>query len=102
MEAHWVVRRRSSPHILDNRLTDVGEVSLTRRLRFTQGRFLVLIYVRLSRSMDRKGNVSSSVPFSLLAAETTFTEPLSRKGCCIVAPLHSRYFPRHGIIIPSS
>jgi hypothetical protein len=34
------------PHFLDNRLTDGGEVSLTRWPPFTPGRFLVLISIR--------------------------------------------------------
>jgi hypothetical protein len=48
VETHTVVRRWSSPHFLDNRLTDGGEVVSLRAGRppFTPRRFLVLLSVR--------------------------------------------------------
>jgi hypothetical protein len=47
VEAHRVVRRRGIHSLLDNRLTDAGEVvSLTRCLPFTPGRFMVFASVR--------------------------------------------------------
>jgi hypothetical protein len=50
MEVHKVVTRRGSHIYLDNRLTDGGEVSLTRRPHFTPRKITgTYFYYRLSR-----------------------------------------------------